>query len=191
MINTTMKTFRHYLAENKKVYSFKIKVAGDLPENFIKDFKTRMDRCGIVTLDETSRTPVQALPIDFPELKNLEVHIIEFVSEYPVTAPELSKELVEMGLSEEHFRVRGSEEPSEMDQAILDQLVGHGLVENPATEVKVKHKDYFGDEFNKGFLKELAKTAKERKKEGTSITEYELPKHKDDKAGTASAIGSK
>ena len=186
-----MKTFRQYLAENKKVYNFKIKVAGDLPENFIKDFKSRMDRCGIVTLDETSRTPVQALPIDFPELKNMEVHIIEFISEYPVTAPEITKELIEMGLCEEHFRVRGSGEPSEMDQAALDQLVGHGLVENPAAEVKVKHKDYFGDDFNKGFLKELAKTAKEKKKEGTGLNEYELPKHKEDKAGTASAIGSK
>ena len=191
MINTTMKTFRQYLAENKKVYNFKIKVAGDLPENFIKDFGSRMERCKIVTLDETSRTPVQALPIDFPELKNMEVHIIEFISEYPITGPEIVNELKEMGLSEEHFRVRGSGEPTELDQAALDQLVGHGLVEDPATDAKVKHKDYFGDDFNKGFLKELAKTAKANKKEGNGLTEYELPKTKEDKIGSASAIGSK
>jgi hypothetical protein len=29
-----MKTFKEYLAEGKKVYDFKIKVAGELPENF-------------------------------------------------------------------------------------------------------------------------------------------------------------
>jgi hypothetical protein len=150
-----------------------------------------MERCKIVTLDETSRTPVQALPIDFPELKNMEVHIIEFISEYPITGPEIANELKEMGLSEEHFRVRGSGEPTELDQAALDQLVGHGLVEDPATDAKVKHKDYFGDDFNKGFLKELAKTAKANKKEGTGLTEYELPKPKQDKVGTASAMGSK
>ena len=63
-----MKTFSQYLTENKKVYNFKIKVAGDLPENFIKDLKTRMDKCKVVTLDESSTIPVQSLPIDFPEL---------------------------------------------------------------------------------------------------------------------------
>jgi len=192
MINTTMKTFRQYLTEGKKVYNFKIKVAGDLPENFMKDFKTRMDRCGIVTLDEQSRTPVQALPIDFPELKNMEVHIIEFITEYPITAPEITKELTELGLSEEYFRVRGSGEPSEADQAILDQLVGYGMVENPVqTDAKVNHKDYFGNDFNHNFLKELAKTAKEQKKEGSGLHEYAAIKHKEDKAGKASAIGSK
>ncbi len=186
-----MKSFRQYLAENKKVYSFKIKVAGDLPENFINEFKGRMERCGIVKLGEQSRTPVQALPIDFPELKNMEVHIIEFITEYPITAPEITKELTEMGITEEHFRVRGAGEPTEMDQAILDQLVGIGQVENPVKEVAVDHKDYFGDNFNHSFLKELAKTAKEKKKHGEGVQEYKLPKQKDDKAGTASAIGSK
>ena len=29
-----MKTFKEYLVENKKIYSFKIKVAGDVPEKF-------------------------------------------------------------------------------------------------------------------------------------------------------------
>jgi hypothetical protein len=186
-----MKSFRQYLSENKKVYSFKIKVAGELPENFMKDFKGRMERCGIVKLEEQSTTPVQALPIDFPELKNKEVHIIEFVSEYPTTAPEIVKELVEMGLSQEYFRVRGASEPTEIDQATLDQLVGLGQVKDPVTEVAVDHKDYFGNDFNHNFLKELAKTAKEKKKDGAGIQEYKLPKTKDDKAGKASAMGSK
>lgn len=185
-----MKTFSQYLTENKKVYNFKIKVAGDLPENFIKDLKTRMDKCKVVTLDESSTIPVQLLPIDFPELKNMDVHIIEFISEYPVTAPEITSELLSMGLLAEHFRVRGSNEPSEMDQAVLDQIVGQGM--KPATEdIKIKHKDYFGDDFNKDFLKELAKTAKERKKEGGGLTEYTVPTIKQNKIGTLSAIGSK
>ena len=32
-----MKTFREYLAESKKTYPFKVRVAGDLPENFEKN----------------------------------------------------------------------------------------------------------------------------------------------------------
>jgi hypothetical protein len=34
-----MKTFKEYLTESKKVYNFKIKVAGDLPEDFEKNLK--------------------------------------------------------------------------------------------------------------------------------------------------------
>jgi len=54
---------------------------------------------------------------------------------------------------------------------------------------KIKHKDYFGDDFNKGFLKDLDKVAKIRKKDGVQ-TEYKLPKTKADKVGAKSALGS-
>jgi hypothetical protein len=58
-----------------------------------------------------------------------------------------------------------------------------------ASNTKIKHKDYFGDEFNKGFLKDLSKTAKQQKKENGQ-GEYKLPKAKTDKAGAKSAMGS-
>jgi hypothetical protein len=58
-----------------------------------------------------------------------------------------------------------------------------------AANTKIKHKDYFGDEFNKGFLKDLSKTAKQQKKENGQ-GEYKLPKAKTDKAGAKSAMGS-
>ena len=54
---------------------------------------------------------------------------------------------------------------------------------------KIKQKDYFGAEFNKGFLKDLAKTAKQQKKENGQ-GEYKLPKTKQNKEGAKSAIGS-
>ena len=37
-----MKTFKEYLAESKKVYSFKVKVAGELPEKFQETLKTHL-----------------------------------------------------------------------------------------------------------------------------------------------------
>jgi hypothetical protein len=54
---------------------------------------------------------------------------------------------------------------------------------------KIKHKDYFGDDFNKGFLKDLSKTAKQRTKDGFAA-EYKMPKQKTDKVGAKSALGS-
>lgn len=178
-----MKSFREYLTESKKVYNFKIKVAGDLPEKFQEDLKTRLGRCGVITLEKVGTTPIQKVPLDFPTHENMEVTIFEVVCEYPVTAPEISVDVKELGIREECFRVRGSGEPSEVDQLGLDED------QKEIKEVKIKHKDYFGQDFNKGFLKDLEKSAKERKKE-SGQGEYKLPKAKEDKTGAKSALGS-
>jgi hypothetical protein len=178
-----MKSFREYLTESKKVYNFKIKVAGDLPEKFQEDLKTRLGKCGVITLEKVGTTPIQKVPLDFPNQENMEVTIFEVVCEYPITAPEISVDVKELGIREECFRVRGSGEPSEVDQLGLDED------QKETKEVKIKHKDYFGQDFNKGFLKDLEKSAKERKKENGQ-GEYKLPKAKEDKTGVKSALGS-
>ena len=73
-----MKSFRQYLTESTKVYSFKIKVAGELPDQFQENLKASLDRCGVVKLDKLTTTPIQALPLDFPNKKNCEVTVFEF-----------------------------------------------------------------------------------------------------------------
>jgi hypothetical protein len=45
-----MKPFKEYLAESKKVYNFKVKVAGELPESFQENLKTALDRCKFINL---------------------------------------------------------------------------------------------------------------------------------------------
>ena len=186
-----MKTFKEYLAESKKVYSFKVKVAGELPENFQKNLKNQLGEYGLMTLEKITTTPIQESPMDFPEMKNCEVHVFEVICEYPVTSPELIHDIKCMGLSEACFRVRGSGEPSEEPHvAATDEPSGEALLDNVEyKDTKIKHKDYFGDDFNKSFLKDLAKTAKAQKKEDGQ-GEFKLPKGKQDKAGAKSALGS-
>jgi hypothetical protein len=189
-----MKTFKEYLTEGKKVYSFKVKVAGEVPEKFQEGLKTRLGRCGAIEVKQITSTPIQETPMDFPELKNMEVTVFEVICEYPVTSPEITADIKNMGVDEACFRVRGSNEPSEQEQVLAnaeptgDALLGETDLDKGNT--KVKHKDYFGDEFNKGFLKDLSKAAKDRKKDGVN-TEYKLPKGKTDKVGAKSALGSK
>jgi hypothetical protein len=188
-----MKTFQEYLTESKKLYSFKIKVAGDIPENFEDSLKEKLDRCKVVTFSKMSTTPVQKVPLDFPNLTNKEVTVFEVVTEYPVTSPEISRDIKDIGIAEEMFRVRGSSEPSELEQAgaeDTDKKSGPMLMDpNYKESTNAKHKDYFGDEFNRGFLKDLAKAAKERMKESDK-GEYKMPKVKQDKQGAKSAVGS-
>jgi hypothetical protein len=78
-----MKTFKEYLVENKKIYSFKIKVAGDVPEKFQEALKSRLDSCKVMTFEKLSTTPIQKLPLDFPGKENMQVTIYEVICEYP------------------------------------------------------------------------------------------------------------
>jgi hypothetical protein len=103
-----MKNFKEYLTESKKVYSFKVKVAGELPEKFQEGLTTRLGRCGVMTVKKLTTTPIQESPLDFPELKNMEVTVFEVICEYPVTSPEIAEDIKCMGVEEAHFRVRGS-----------------------------------------------------------------------------------
>ena len=66
-----MKTFKEYLVENKKIYSFKIKVAGDVPEKFQEALKSRLDSCKVMTFEKLMTTPIQKLPLDFPGKENM------------------------------------------------------------------------------------------------------------------------
>jgi hypothetical protein len=120
-------------------------------------------------------------------------HIFEVVCEYPTTPPEIATHVKAMGIDEDCFRVRGSSEPTEVDQVLLDdEPSGEAMLDKQDMDKgagKIKHKDYFGDDFNKGFLKDLSKTAKQRTKDGFAA-EYKIPKQKTDKVGSMSPMSN-
>ena len=195
-----MKTFKDYLTESKKTYSFKVKIAGDLPESFADDLKARLDNRGIMQFEQMKTTPVSEVPHEFPELKNMEVHTFDVMTEYPLTTTEIEKEIFEMNCCQPgYYKVRNSASPSEIDQITAGDNASYEgalLHDNQYKDgMKVKHKDYFGDDFNKDFLKTLSKESKERKKElGHDKLKADVyqdtPKLKQDKAGVKSPVGS-
>ena len=195
-----MKTLNEYLTENKKVYSFKIKVAGDVPKDFEADVKQSLQRVNVLTFEKVKTTPVQKTPPDFPELSNAEVTIYNVILEYPITAPEIIKDIKDTGLDEEYFRVRGAGEPSEVDELMTQNHEGEAILDDPdykSDNTEIKQEELAGPEFNKSFLQDLATAAAERRK---TLGDQEkndpdvLGSHKAekiDKAGVKSAIGSK
>jgi len=109
-----MKSFTEYLNESKKFYSYKIKLAGELPENFVDDVKARLAKYEVASFEQVQKTPIQKLPIDFPEMENSEVTMFEVVTEYPVNAPQLETELREIGLAPNRFKVRTAQQEAEI-----------------------------------------------------------------------------
>jgi hypothetical protein len=194
-----MKTFREYLAESKKNYALKVKVAGEVPEKFLENLKKKLEHCGVCTCNEAEKVDVSKLPLDFPEETNKQVTVFDVVTEYPTTPQEISKHIIEMGMEECCFRVKNSADPTESEQAeMVAEKSGESLLGAGYTD-QVNHKDYFGDDFNKSFLQSLSKEAAARKKEvghdDKAMKDVDVlgaqPKLNQDKAGIASPVGSK
>lgn len=187
-----MKTLKDYLTESKKVYSFRIKVAGPLAEHFVEKAKSSLGKYDCIKFDKSSESPIAKTALEFPELENIEVTVFEAECNYPVTPQEIAMMIKNStGINETHLRVRNVNEPFEFDQSLIAATSKKStalLADSEYKEAeKFKTKDYFGDDFNKSFLRDLDKTSKERKK---TQGEYKMPKHKEDKAGSKSAIGS-
>ena len=152
-----MKNFKEYLFENKKTYDFKIKVAGNLPEKFESTLKTILEKYGVANMSKSS-TPVQKLPLDFPNLNALEVHIFEVNLDYPVISPVLSQYIVEKtGVVKSHLVIRSPNEPTEgyqeesKDGAYVVKLTSEMEQADP------KAQDLVGEKHMMSFLKTLSK----------------------------------
>lgn len=151
-----MKSLKDYLTESKKTYQFKVKVAGDLPENFEKDLKGALEKYKVLSMKK-STTPIQKVPLDFPEKENMEVHIFEVDLEYAVTDQILQGYLLEKtSVASSCMKVRNSNDPledyvSEKDQAYIVKMTAP--LENPHPEIQ----KVVGEEGKLNFLASISK----------------------------------
>ena len=88
-----MKTFKEYLAEAVKTYQARIKIAGELPENFETKLKNYMTKYETIEFKKTASTPVQEHPHEFTRLKNVEVTIFDVETQYPIGYQQLESVL--------------------------------------------------------------------------------------------------
>ena len=186
---------RQYLEENKKVYSFNIKVAGCVPECFEADVKKQLADKDVVQFIKMKETPIRPAVEEFPNLANVEVTTFNVVVEYPITPPEIANLLKETGMTEDRFKVVNSQEPSEVDELVKpDQHEGEALLCKKELEDFGDKDIMAGEKFNSNFLKDLEAARKEREKELNNPTDPNVlgahPKECKE-AQTNSAIGSK
>lgn len=115
-----MKSFSQYLYESKQTYDFKIKIVGDLPEKFDHTLRSSLEKYSCLSMDK-STTPVQKLPLDFPEYANANVHIYEVCLEYPCVSNILRNYVSEVsGIPESRVVVRTEYDPTEEYQKMMD-----------------------------------------------------------------------
>jgi len=163
-----MKSFKEYLTESQKIYTHKVKVAGKIVDDFEGKLKEALTSYEPLEIKKESETPIQRVPLDFPDLRNQEVSIFSVQTQYPITPPEIASIIKEFDISEEKIIVRNSMDPSEVDQATKGELLtDETLLTNTNYEelTNAESKEYFGDEYNTNFLKDLENQRKETQKE--------------------------
>ena len=193
-----MKSFTAYLTESKKQYDFRIKIAGDMTseqEDTMKRLLGRFTNENTLTGFKKSKTPIQAVPLDFPQVKNCEVNIYEVTLDFPTTPFELTEYLaVELGIGKQNLVVRRPGEPSEEYQMPVEKREGALLLDPDYKEAgSPQFEDYYGDKYNTGFVKELNDILKlQRKERGEEIpTEGAAKYNTDAEPSNTSLFGSK
>ena len=166
-----MKSFKDYLFESKKTYSFKVKIAGDVTNEEETKLKSLLEKYQIVEFSKSTKTPVQALPLDFPRLSNTEVNIWDITLDYPVTSHELLNYLGNgLRINEQRIVVRNPNEPSEEYQSPGKTYDGPLLTDSTYKESpNANFDEYYGDKYNANFVKTLSDDLKEKQKDRGEI----------------------
>lgn len=190
-----MKSFKDYLTESKKTYDFKVKIAGEFTTEQEECLKSLLAKYQVVGFKKAAKTPVQALPLDFPRITNAEVNVFEVSLDYPVASHELQYYLGNgLRINEQAIVVRRPGEPSEEYQTPAEAREGALLNDNEYKESpNVDSNQYFGDKYNVSFVKALNDTLKAQREErgekipteGAGQTTNDIPQ------GNNSPVGSK
>lgn len=156
-----MKSFTEYLTESKKTYEFKIKVAGDLSEGFSSELKSAMEKFSVVKLSNGKRTPIQEVPLDFPNLKNSHVTVFDLEVTYPTTPQVLETYIAQVcGCPAGNIRVLTANLPSEHYEQHINEkttkLLGEPEVDSEDGQELV------GEKHISSFLKDIASASKDR-----------------------------
>lgn len=187
-----MRSFKEYLTESKRTYDFKVKIAGDVSADNEQMLETLLNKFQVASFKKTGKTPIQALPLDFPLIKHAEVNIYEVSLDYPTTQWELHEYLSSnLRIGRDQIVVRNPFEPTEEYQAPKQAHEGTLLQDPNYTEVtRVDSKKYYGTEYNMSFVKALNDTIKaQRKEQGQQIpTESAVQYSTDSKENTTSPI---
>jgi len=193
-----MTSFKEYLIESKKTYPFRVKIAGDIQKDLVARVKEALAKYDCTKVSAAKRTPIQESPIDFPELKNTEVHTFEVECNYPTTSFVLRNDLVEkLKMNPSYIKVRNPMEEAEAE-------MNHAHMKAPGDGESLLEKDYetnaegqklVGQEHVTSFLKELNKINADRRAEITKAESKEKvektdPDFETPKDSTKSPLGA-
>jgi hypothetical protein len=163
-------SFKKYLANNHKVFKFRIKALFPLEEECMDMLEKALQKYRPGSISSPVKTMYQTNPLGFTGAKNSEVWMTDVELTVPVTSTLLEYDLrTILGLhkDDEHLKVFG-ESQDELVKTVepADSEAGENalLVDEHYEEVEeAKFEDYYGADYNTKFLEVLRKVEAERK----------------------------
>lgn len=163
-----MKSFIDYLIESteQKKYEFKIKIAGDLPENCEDCMEVALQKYKVSRFTKGKSTPIQETLLDFPNIKNAQMTVFEAELDYPATSAVVADLISSStGINRDAIKVRTPQEESNWE------IENENNLQNEETKdvkpllnqdyEKSNAQDLVGEKFISNFLKGLVKDRKE------------------------------
>ena len=154
--------FQEILKESKKTYNFKLGIAGELPEGCAESIKSCLQKYSVASMSTGKKTPIQERPLDFPQLKNMEVTYYEVELNYPSTQQILQEYIGQCcGINQAYIIVRNPDEMQEKYQEMPEDTTYEAMLtkEDMGGE---SAQDNVGENRVMDLLKELEKARKER-----------------------------
>jgi hypothetical protein len=90
-----MKPFAKYLAESERTYDYRIKMCGRIPDDLVRQLKSKLDQFDPAKLGDVKTTPIQKILTDFPNHQNDAVTMFDVSFKYPAIEPQI-KQLFQM-----------------------------------------------------------------------------------------------
>jgi hypothetical protein len=152
-----MKSFKEYLTESKKVYEFKVKIAGECPTDCQAQIKAALAEFHVATVSTARRTPIQERHSDFPEHKNISMTIFDVTTNYPANSLQVRERVASgLGMAQANVKVKTLGEEAEYvinhqhDERTHEAIVGTDYEPSDNSGM-------YGEKYNMSFLKELNK----------------------------------
>jgi hypothetical protein len=154
-----MKLFKEYLAESEKTYLYRIRMVGDVPADFVTQFKKRLDQFAPVRMSNIKSTPVQAQPAGFAKFANQSVSSFDLELRYPAIEPQIQQLANMLGMDPNRIQlVTQAHDNSVAQEASKVAAQNQDLLKNtdfpaPDAEQKALSADYSAEPHNHAVLK--------------------------------------
>lgn len=151
-----MKSFTEFLTESTKQYNFRIKVAGTLSDEQVDRLEAAMEKWGLQSINKPKVTPIQKNPMDFTNLKEVEVSIMDMTLDYPATPQEIIDRMAEYcTLTPDHIKVFNGDDPNQAElEDRAEEAEEEYEVQLTSSYPKSEKNLPYGDKHNQKFLKD-------------------------------------
>jgi len=86
-----MKSLAKYLAESERSYDYRIKLCGRIPDDLVRQLKSKLSQFDPVSMGDAKVTPIQKIITDFPNNKNDAVTMFDVSFRYPAIEPQIKQ----------------------------------------------------------------------------------------------------